>query len=224
MDAKELLVSSQQMILTNLKLVLANGRFNYRTFGVDIEEYVCKELISIFTSGGFIHSVQNYHLAEDKNEFPDFTLLSVPPLAIEVKSGNHYRKSNGVWVGCKNSENDMGTLNVWQEKLSTFGGDNIYYVLIEYALSDNISDILKVTAAPFYKFIGLNSDGLLKYREKDGNLRPKDFDQQSPIQTFHQFQSLFSETEIYRAKRIIKKHIQTIPDSERNSFLDSLKL
>jgi hypothetical protein len=66
-----------------------------------------------------------------------------------------------------------------------------------------------VQIAPFYKFLGLNKDGLLKYREKDGNLRPKNFDEISPVKSFDQFKKLFKKTVIYRSRRIIKKH-QTI--------------
>ena len=113
----------------------------------------------------------------------------------------------------------MGTTS----KITKFGGDNIYFILVEYICNSNSSEIVKVTTAPFYRFLGLNSDGLLKYREKDGNLRPKNFDENSPIQTFEQFQELFNETEIYRSKRIIAKHLKNIPIEERNSFLDSLK-
>jgi hypothetical protein len=75
-----------------------------------------------------------------KNEFPDFTLLTNPMLAIEIKSGNHYKLQDGRWSSCSNSENDMGTLNKWPEKLRMFGGQYIYYVFIEYSLTDTLAD------------------------------------------------------------------------------------
>jgi len=86
-----------------------------------------------------------------------------------------------------------------------------------------LQDIADVKIGPFYKFLDLNDDGFLRYREKDGNLRPKDFDELSPVKTLEQFEKLLPETVPYRSKRIIKKHVENIPEAERVGFLDSLK-
>ncbi len=217
------LLSSREHFRTALKAIIEANKFNYRSFGIEIEDYAHEILVEVFKQAGLINRGEDYKIAKDKNEFPDFTLLTKPNLAIEIKSGNHYKLQNGRWCSCNNSENDMGTLNKWPEKLRIFGGQYIYYVFIEYCLTDTLADIVDVKIAPFYKFLGLNRDGLLKYREKDGNLRPKDFDVVSPIQTFEEFENLIPKTIEYRAKRIIKKHLQSIPEGERNSFLDSLK-
>lgn len=117
----------------------------------------------------------------------------------------------------------MGTLNSWQAKIKKFGGKNIYYVFVEYNFN-NKKEIINVKIAPFYEFLALNRDGLLRYREKDGNLRPKDFDQVSTIKSFNQFQSLFKKTEIYRSIRIIKKHLKNIPKKEVKKIFNDLKL
>lgn len=222
-EAITVLISSRERFRTSLKAVIAANKFNYRSFGIEIEGYAKDILIEAFRDAGLIGSPKDYHEAKDKNEFPDFTLYTSPHLAIEIKSGNHYKLEGGRWRSCNNSENDMGTLNKWPEKLRVFGGQYIYYVFIEYSLTDILSDIVDVKIAPFYKFLGLNSDGVLKYREKDGNLRPKDFDAVSPIQTLEEFTNLIPQTIRYRAKRIIKKHLQSVPEGERNAFLDSLK-
>ena len=121
---------------------------------------------------------------------------------LKVKS--QYRK--GKWVTVKKSENDMGTLNEWPQKIKRFGGDNIYYVFVTYNFNDEKKEVLNIQIRPFYQFIGLNSDKFLKYREKDGNLRPKDFEVEPPIQTLKQFNDLLDKTIVYRSKRIIKKH------------------
>ncbi len=222
-EAISALMSSQEHFRTSLKRIIATNKFNYRSFGIEIEDYARDILVEVFKQAGVINSREDYKIAKDKNEFPDFTLLTKPKLAIEIKSGNHYKLEGGRWCSCKNSENDMGTLNKWPEKLGVFGGQYIYYVFIEYSLTDTLADIVDVKTAPFYKFLGLNSDGILKYREKDGNLRPKDFNAVSPIQSLQEFENLFPQTIKYRAKRIIKKHLQSIPEGERNAFLDSLK-
>lgn len=222
--AVSLLTKNKDRLLTYLQKVVANGDFHYRIFGTQIEDYLTGEIIKLFTENGFIKTLSDYHLTQDKNEFPDLTLFTTPPLVLEIKSGNRSSLSKGEWTETNNSENDMGTLNMWQEKLRKFGGENIYYIFIEYNFNDVDKSILDIKTEPFYKFLGLNSEGLLKYREKDGNLRPKNFDADSPVKTLRQFMDLFPKTVVYRSKRIIKKHLEYIPPSERNSFLESLKM
>jgi len=200
------LVSSKKFIFDYLKKVIKNNNFNYRTFGVDIEPYISSALIEIFNKEGFIKSKKDYILAPDKNYFPDFELKVLQPLAIEYKSGNKVKLSKGKWIVCKNSNNDMGTLNTWLQKIKKFGDKNIYYIFVVYKINDKDKNIIDIQIEPFFRFIGLSKAGLLKYREKDGNLRPKDFDEPSPIKSFKQFKNLFNSTIIYRSKRIIKKH------------------
>ncbi|RJQ13436.1 hypothetical protein C4553_03575 [Candidatus Parcubacteria bacterium] len=205
-DATAYLKTSVNKILNYLRKIVSNKKFNYRTFGTSIEEHLTDILVKLFTEGGFIENNKDYVVALNKNYFPDFELKTTPPLAIEFKSGNksQYRKEK--WVVVKNSENDMGTLNEWPQKIKKFGGDNIYYIFVIYNFNDQTEEVLNVEIAPFYQFIGLNKGKVLKYREKDGNLRPKDFESNSPIKTLKQFEDLLNKTVIYRSKRVIKKH------------------
>jgi len=220
LKAKQYLVNSKNQILQHLKQVVKTHRFNYRTFGTEIEEHVTDKLIEVFTKASFIKDESDYKIAENKNVFPDFILNSTPPLAIDIKSGNHSKKSRGRWTVCKNSNNDMGTLNMWEKKLKEFGGENIFYLFIEYSFNDQKKEVLDIKIAPFYKFIGLRKEGVLKYREKDGNLRPKGFAEPSPISSFSQFKQLFSKTVVFRSKRLVKKHLREIPKEERKQVLE----
>jgi len=204
--AKKCLLNSRNELSKHLSLVVAKNRFNYRTFGTEVEDFVIDELIDIFKKDGFIKSKKDYRRAKNKNEFPDFVLCSEPNLAIEIKSGNHSKKQGNTWVSCKNSNNDMGTLNKWPEKLKEFGGNNIYYIFIEYDFRNDDQKIMDVKIKPFYEFLALNNDGVLRYREKDGNLRPKDFDQDSLISSLERFNELLIRTHIYRSNRIVEKH------------------
>ncbi len=201
-----LLTASNKAISSYLKKVVKEHNFNYKTFGVDIEPYLSSVLIDIFRKSHFIKSEKDYKLAPNKNYFPDFELRSSISLAIEYKSGNKVKFFNGKWINCKNSNNDMGTLNTWLKKIKKFGKNNIYYIFVIYKINDKNKEILEVQIAPFYKFMGKNKAGLLSYREKDGNLRPKDFDRPPFFKSFEQFDKLFKKTIIYRSKRIIKKH------------------
>lgn len=205
LEAIKILVNSKKTILNHLKRVIKIKSFNYRTFGVDIEPHISNILVKIFRKRGLIKNSKDYKIAPNKNYFPDFELKKSPSLAIEYKSGNTVKLSKGRQTYCKNSNNDMGTLNMWQKKIKEFGGENIYYIFVIYKFDKKSKNIIDVHIGPFYRFIGLNKEGLLKYREKDGNLRPKDFDEDSPIKSLGQFQELFKKTVIYRCKRIIKK-------------------
>jgi len=201
----KILVNSQKSILNYLRRVIKTKPFNYKTFGVDTEPYISRILIEIFKKNKFIKNENDYKLAPHKNYFPDFE-LKIPLFAIEYKTGNTVKISKGKWVNCKNSNNDMGTFNMWENKIKKFGGENIYFIFVIYRFDNQRRSIIHVQIAPFYKFLGLNKDGLLKYREKDGNLRPKDFDEKSPINSLKQFNNLFKKTYVYRSRRIIRKH------------------
>lgn len=210
LDAIAVLVNSKSIILSHLRNIIKKGSFNYRTFGVSIEPYISDIIVKIFRENNFIKDQKDYKLAPDKNYFPDFELKTKPSLAIEYKSGNEIKLEKGKWKICKNSNNDMGTLNTWLTKIKKFGSENIYYIFVIYKLNNITKEITDIQIASFYKFIGLNKVGLLSYREKDGNLRPKDFFEKSPINSFEQFNKLFKKTIIYRSKRIIKKHRQIL--------------
>ncbi len=205
-DAIDNLKFSEGKILGYLKKIVGSKDFSYRTFGTAIEEHLTYAIVKILKEGGFIKDNTDYAVSPNKNHFPDFELKTTPPLAIEFKSGNESQYRNGKWVTVKNSENDMGTLNEWPRKINKFGGDNIYYIFVIYNFNDQIKEVLNVEVAPFYQFVGLNKKKVLKYREKDGNLRPKDFGTEPSIKTLKQFEDLLGKTIVYRSKRIIKRH------------------
>jgi len=219
-EAKKILMDTSEKIKQSVSVEMEKRIFSYETFGKEIEVSVQNLIIEVFEQVGH----KEIRKAKDKNEFPDLTItLSDGLLAIDIKAGNHYKKGDCCWKRCNNSENDLGTIRSWPEKLNKFGGDNIYYVFIEYSISDKLHQIETVRIDPFYKFLDINSKGLLKYRKKDGNLRPKDFGVQSKIDSVSQFNSLLTITTIERAKSIIQEHIETIPKEQRNAFLNELK-
>ncbi len=200
------LKSSEGQILSYLNKIVGTKDFNYRTFGTAIEEHLTNAIVKVLTEGGFIKTNADYFVSPNKNYFPDFEIKTKPPLAVEFKSGNKNQFRNGKWVLVKNSENDMGTISEWLKKINKFGGENIYYIFVIYSFNDLDKKIISVEIAPFYYFIGINNGKVLKYREKDGNLRPKNFGIIPPIKTLEQFKDLLDKTIIYRSKRIIKKH------------------
>ncbi len=215
---KELIVktltSNRPEIIKRLNDVIAHNTFNYRTFGTSIEDPLFDIVIDILKKNKIITAEEQFKRAKDKNEFPDLTIKTDPLFALEAKAGNKSELTAGnIWKPCKNSANDLGTLNMWEKKLSQFNGDNIYFIFIEYDFTDKHKQIVDVKINVFYKFIGLNKAKLLSYREKDGNLRPKDFDAPSPITSLKQFMDLLPRTNAYRSRRLVEKHLKGLtPD------------
>ncbi len=212
------LKSSEGKILSYLNKVVASKDFSYRTFGTAIEEHLTDAIVKVLAEGGFIKNKKDYFVSPHKNYFPDFELKTKPSLAIEFKTGNLYQFRKNKWVVVKNSENDMGTLNEWLGKIDKFGGENIYYIFVTYSFnSTKDKKVISVEIAPFYYFLGINKGKVLKYREKDGNLRPKNFGIIPPVKNLEQFKDLLVKTIIYRSKRIIKKHKSIILKFSNNS-------
>lgn len=221
-QAKKVIFDAKQTVVDHLERVISETSFRYETFGKEIEDFVTDQLIEILINNGTIHDENDYRKAENKNQFPELSILSKPPIAIEVKSGNHIKKQGCKWSQCNNSQNDMGTLNQWPKKLEEYEGDNIIYVFIEYLMNDEEKRLIDVKIDYFYKFLDINTEGVLKYREKDGNLRPKNFDATSTITSYQQFQLLFEPTVRYRAKRLVKKHLKDLPPEDRAEIIRDL--
>lgn len=210
-------------IKTELSEVVKRNKFDYKTFWTSIEPFIIEIIIKKLIDNWIISS-NEYKESWNKNIFPDLTIMpnGWVKIAMEIKSWNHSRKTWDSWGTTNNSENDMGTLNKWEEKIKTFWGENIYYLFIEYNFNDNCKEIIDIKIDNFYRFLWINWWWVLKYREKDWNLRPKNFDSPSLINSFEQFTDLFRKTEIYRSKNIIKKHLENIPKEDRRGFIDGL--
>jgi hypothetical protein len=219
-QAKEVLVGCEGTILKEISRLMTKRKFAYETFGKDIEMDVVALIEKKFCDNGH----NQFRRALNKNDFPELTvILSDGQLAIDIKAGNHCKKKGTKWCSCSNSNNDLGTIRSWPEKLRKFGGENIYFVFVEYCINDTTHELRKITIAPFYMFLDVNSSGLLKYREKDGHLRPRNFNAKPVITSMAKFNALFRTTEIQRSKNIMRQHIKNIPKSERAAFLNELK-
>jgi len=221
MDCINLIKLKLPEIKNDLVKVASSNSFNYRNFGTAIEPYLSNILISILKEGRIIENISNYHVANNKNEFPDLTiLLGSEKLAIEYKTGCYKKFQRNELINSENSNNDLGTINMWQKKINDFGGENIYFLFVEYDLTCDLSVVVeKVKFDPFYKFLSKNSNGVLRYREKDGNLRPKNFNAEPEIKNLDMFLNLFPKTKAIRSRRIILKHFKEMSQTERDQII-----
>lgn len=211
-------------ISTHLANEIHFGKYRYETFGKQIEEPVTEIVKKLLEKGKIIKGENDIEISENKNQFPDIRLNLDQVIAIEIKSGCHSKKKKKKWEKTKNSNNDLGTLNSWPKKFKQYDGNNIYYLFIEYDVNHatKVIEIKNITLELFYKYVGINRDGMLKYREKDGNLRPRDFDQKAQINSFEEFNKLFVKTVIYRSKRIITKHLKSLSKLEQKKLLENI--
>ncbi|MDQ0350356.1 hypothetical protein J2R98_000159 [Alkalibacillus filiformis] len=194
---EELLRYSNQCVKEN--------EYDYTTFGKEIEPILSEGLRFYFMSK-FNFSESDFYEAPNKNHFPDFTLCR--EIAIEFKAAVYNRKP----------ENDMGTINSWSSKLKEYG-DNIYYIFVKYSTVNTYVNIEDVFFDKVYRFIGLNSAGFLRYREKDGNLRPKSWEDFDNAYTYcdslMEFQEGLRKSESYRARRLVEKHFPDVSEEDR---------
>ncbi len=191
--------------IDELKSYLNNSKsvndIDYKVFGTSIEQEI----------GNFFKD-KKYSLlvAKDKNEFPDFRYKY--DTAIEIKSS----------IYGENPANDMGTLNSWKDKMNKF--DNIFVIFIFYEKEKKNNRIAEIFYDKVWNFIGINRDGFLSYREKDGNLRPKKFsdmkDNVCYVEDKNDFIKKIDETIVYRSKRIINKHLKLIERIEKEGEED----
>lgn len=178
------------------------GLRNYEIFGKQVETLV-SDLVMNFLRSKSISAVQSR--ARNKNEFPDLKLkIAEQMFAFEIKAGE---SSSG-------PANDMGTLNSYPGKIDTYG-DNIYCVFVKYTkpLSSGVITINQVYFRKIYTFIGKQSENrsILKYRKKDGNLRPKHWnDNNIYFSTMSDFLTAIPLTVKYRSEQVVIEHIDNL--------------
>lgn len=211
---------------TNLPYVIMQGGYNsYEIFGKEAESPISDAIEGYLRSRGVMYTA---HRAKTKNDFPDLEIeIAGIKYALEHKAAVYDFKGE-----LKSSAaNDMGTINAYPEKIQKYG-DRIYCTFVKYVvLPDNSIQIADVYFDKIYVFIGQGTgfDGQLRYREKDGNLRPKSWADMAAGKTYFSdlssFQTALSETDAYRSQRIIRKKLETLGSDALQSirdFIDSL--
>lgn len=186
------------------KFLNGSSRMNYKSFGTTIEKPVIKYLQEALK---YKFNSLKIKTAGNKNEFPDLSIVADKKIALDIKSGCKY---NGKKI-IKNSNNDLGTIRSWSEKIEKYEEILFLYIIYERE-GEYVKDIKSVKISEFYEFIGINKDGLLCYRKKDGNLRPlnfEDFDKPK-INSLKSFEELLEITNLYRSLDIISEHISNV--------------
>lgn len=204
--------------------IIAGGYNSYEIFGKEAEIPISDTIEEYLQNKGIEYTL---HRAATKNDFPDLEVeIDDIVFALEHKAGTCNIKGE-----VKHSAaNDMGTINAYPNKISKYS-DNIYCTFVKYSVLNN--DTIQIEDIYFdkiYTFIGkgLGFDNQLQYREKDGNLRPKNWSDMSRnithFNTLTEFEEALSTTEKYRSERIVKKHLKKLDDSSLENIRNHIKI
>jgi hypothetical protein len=182
---------------------------NYENFGKEFEPEISSAIKIFLEDRKIMFEVKE---APNKNYFPDL-ILTIDDIdyAIDYKCGL-YKK-----FGLPSLEpaNDLGTITSYPKKIEQFK-NNIICIFIKYSIqkidNTNVVTLDSIYIDHLYKFVGRRLVGhkqMTKYREKDGNLRPKkwkDFDDNiSYFDSLEEFQNALSSAENYRNQQLFFK-------------------
>lgn len=201
----------KKYILTNLPKKVKEAKLNdYTTFGKNVEEPL-SDVIEDYLKLKKVKCI--FKRAKNKNTFPD----------LEVKIGKEIFAFEHKAAESSSVDNDLGTLNTFPKKIEKYG-DNIYYFFVKYSKAKVGEGIIidNIYIDKVYRFIGkmdVKDKLILKYRKKDGNLRPKtwsDFDNDIVyFNTLEDFKNAIKPTIEYRACELVIQHMKNLTDDDK---------
>jgi hypothetical protein len=225
---EDILKELRNYMENNLNKKIQEKKIRYEISG-QIEVFAIDVIIEFFKKEEF-WKYKDHELHKNKNKFPD--------LVIEIELDDHKVKlffELKAADSSKDPANDLGTLrNFWKKHILTdVGIDNLYnlfMIIVKYSTEKKtITKIDKVYISHYFKFIGsrkINSIEILKYRKKDGNLRPKSWKEIDNItdlsltkKELEEFFTRYYLTVVFRSNDIIKEHKKIVEEP-----LDSINL
>jgi hypothetical protein len=126
----------------------------------------------------------------------------------------------------QNPENDIGTFREYPQRKKLFVDS--FTLWVRYAEAGGQIKLDRVYFDHTYRFVGKSVllDGV-KYRKKDGNLRPKPwtmFDSgESYWKTEEEFEAAMKRSEKYRAASLVKEHLQNMTEDDQRLLYEELK-
>jgi hypothetical protein len=125
-----------------------------------------------------------------------------------------------------NPENDMGTFRDHPNREKLFAAS--FTLWIRYAEAGKEIKCDRVFFDRTWRFVGKSSlvDGV-KYRKKDGNMRPKSWAMFDSGEAFWKseadFEAAVKRAELYRANDLIKEYLDDLSDSDQRVLYEKLK-
>ena len=152
----------------------------------------------------------------EKNRLADFAIVcGTNTIEISVKAAR----------GSENPENDMGTFRDHPNREKLFTAS--FTLWVRYVEADGILRAEQVFFDRTWRFVGKSTlvDGV-KYRKKDGNMRPKPwsmFDSgQAYWQSEEEFEAAVKRSEVYRANELVKEYLTDLSEDDQRLLHDRL--
>lgn len=126
-----------------------------------------------------------------------------------------------------NPENDMGTFRDHPNREKLFAASFTLWVRYD----DSVKDVIKCDRVFFdrtWRFVGKSSlvDGV-KYRKKDGNMRPKPWAMFDSGESFWKdegdFEAAVKRSELFRANELIKEYLDDLSESDQRLLYEKLR-
>jgi hypothetical protein len=156
---------------------------------------------------------------KEKNRLADLAVLcNEGNTALAIKTAR----------GSDNPENDLGTFRQYPEKKRLFNAS--FDLWIRYDQSNGKIRIDKIFFDRSYKFVGKSqkAKGGVKYRKKDGNMRPKSWAMFNSGKTFWntevEFEEAMLKSIIFRANALVEEHLEAMTEEDQRILYERLKL
>lgn len=152
----------------------------------------------------------------EKNRLADFAIVcGTNTIEVSIKAARNTGQP----------ENDMGTFRDHQNRRKQFAA--AFTVWVRYEDKGGTLRAERVFFDRTWRFVGKSTlvDGV-KYRKKDGNMRPKSwamFDSgKSPWISEEDFEAAVKRAETFRANELVKEHLSDLSEEDRRVLHDRL--
>lgn len=156
------------------------------------------------------------NIGREKNRLADFAIhCGTNTIEISIKAARNTGQP----------ENDMGTFRDHENRKKLFAAS--FTVWVRYAETNGGFRAERVFFDRTWRFVGKSSlvDGV-KYRKKDGNMRPKSwvmFDSgQSSWKSADDFEAAVKRSETFRANELVKEHLSDLSEDDQKLLHERL--
>jgi hypothetical protein len=188
----------------------------WRQFEEAAVDALCEELPKRITGLG-VTNFDRGKTGHEKNRLADLAVVCTDgTIEISVKAARKL----------VNPENDLGTFREYPTRKKLFAAS--FTVWVRYGEIGRFIPCDQVFFDRSWRFAGKSSlvDGV-KYRKKDGNMRPKPWAMFDAGQSFWKseadFEAALKRAEVYRANEVIKEYLDDLSDSDQRLLYERLK-
>lgn len=155
-------------------------------------------------------------VGREKNRLADFTITcGTNQIEVSIKSARNSGQP----------ENDLGTFRDYERRKKLFVA--AYTVFVRYLSTGESLHVERVFFDRSWRFVGRSTlvDGV-KYRKKDGNMRPKSWRMFDSGAAFWEnetaFEAAVKRSEVFRANELVKEYLSDLSEEDQRLLHDRL--